>query len=156
MIPEPVANPTMAAGGFLAITIDDSSMHHYRDISEMLRDPHGEEGIAVECFDSDGFRLVFELNGKGQPIVARRTAEEPDQDALTRRIGSVIGNGRARLEAAANDDLSSALHELDIFVNRTYPESFEALRWPPYGHPLPDDPDTGDWIHNCFTHGKCF
>ncbi|GAA1639041.1 hypothetical protein GCM10009733_040280 [Nonomuraea maheshkhaliensis] len=158
MNPGSAENTTTAAGGFLAISIDDSSIHHYRDVGELLRDPHGGD-TAIECFDRDGFRLVFELNGRGQPVAARRTAEAPDHQELARRIGSVIGKSRARLRAADHDDLPDVLQELGTLASAPYAESFEALRRPPYGHPPledPHDPNDGDWFHNCFTHGKCF
>lgn len=167
MNPEPVENPTMAAGGFLAIARDDSSLHPYQDIDEMLigrngadestllLDPHGED-VAVDCFDREGFRLMFEVNGQGRPMSALRTAEEPAEQALTQRIASVIGQGRARLQGVQNDDLPNVLLILDQFAGQTYAEIFDVLLSVPFGHRLPDDPNDRDWVHNCFTHSRCF
>lgn len=168
MNPEPVENTTTADSGFLAIARDDSSLHPYQDLDEMLRgrngddksplllDPHGVDDV-VDCFDSEGFRLAFELNGQGRPVSPPlRTAEEPDVQVLTQRIATVVGQGRARLEGVQNDDLPDALRILDQLAGRTYAELFTMLREVPFGHRLPDDPDSRDWVHNCFTHGRCF
>jgi hypothetical protein len=154
MNPEPGATTTVAAGGFLVFPTDNAWLHHYPDLGEMLLHPHGGE-VAVECFDSEGFRVVFELNGQGRPVSARRTAELPDEQELTQRIDTVIGQGRARLQGVANDGLPDVLLLLDMLAGRTYAELFEVLRRVPFGHGLPDEPNDRDWVHNCFTHGDC-
>jgi hypothetical protein len=180
MKPRPKAEPIKVDDGFLAIAVDNSSMHYYASVAQLCADrSNWPDDSAVpylvgDCFDCEGHRLAFGVDGNGVISSVWRTTGRPDP-TLGARIDGVISRSaagfrnspRVRTLAKAGgeeQDVTVAeamerLAELKNLMNGSNGEIFKALRTSPFGHAPAEDeqePHDKDWAHNCLAHGRCF
>jgi hypothetical protein len=179
---DPHGDPVEVPDGFLAIAVDNSSIHHYADIDQLRADtadrsdenppdenaPDGSRSRTVDCFDGAGHRLSFDDTGVGGSVL--RTAELADEKKLLERIADAIGQASERFEASplvravsrtpghereakVAEGRAMLAHLADLARGR-YADCYKALEDSPFGH-VPPDPDDGDWWHNCWAHHRC-
>lgn len=151
------SHPAAATDGFLAIAVDNTSMHYYDGVAALIDDVATDPKADVtpmECFDNEGFRLAFELDAVREPAATVRTDAAADVAALQNRIAQVIQHSRGELDKV-RIQVSAAEARLDELAAMDYAATFEALQHQPDAHGPVEDPDDREWIHNCLRHGKC-
>jgi hypothetical protein len=151
-----MAAPDIAPGPseprIIVIRADDTALHLYRSVTDMLRDADVAPGGLLEFYDPNGGRLEPEYKS-WRIIDLRPTGDEVDQAVLVERFGNVLQHVRTKIEPPMEpaDDRGRTpeipeLHEGDLA------ETLAAF-WTDFGHSSLEPPaSVGNPLHNLFCH----
>jgi len=165
--PQPPARVTRATD-FYTMGLMFYGIHFYPDFETMHDDEDRLKG-PIDCFDTDLNRLVFGVGADGNVTGLWNTGEKVEEEYVQAHLGRMINLRqtflRQRLRSlgtsveAADRKKSGMMQEmvirLDELDNGDLAKRLKLLREPPW-YPDPMDPDTGNYLHNCFEHGRCW
>jgi hypothetical protein len=151
-----MAAPDIAPGPseprIVVIRTDDTALHLYRSVTDMLRDADVAPGGPLEFYDANGGRLEPEYKS-WRVIALRPTGDQVDHAVLVERFGNVLEHVRTKIEPpmerAADCGPTPGVPEVH---EGNLAETLAAL-WTDFGHSsLEPPPSVGNPLHNLFCH----
>jgi hypothetical protein len=141
----------------IVIRTDDTALHLYRSVADMLKDADVAPGGLLEFYSATGGRLEPEFKS-WRIIDLRATEGRIDQAVLVERLRNVLQNVRQKVEQPTElvDESGrtprATLAELPEIDGGDLAENLTAL-WRDFGHSSLEPPPTlGNPLHMLFCH----